>query len=147
MGFGQKTSSLAGLCQARRRLGDARLFNALQVAIGVVTLLALASLFAAVEQGPLGRPDMQIAGNFSYGNTLNWYQDIAAAAYPQGRVVSVPLLVYRLLMLAWALWLAFALLGWLRWGWQCLATGGLWRATGKRAVPPKEAGAAGTGRE
>lgn len=130
-----------------QRFGDARLFNALQVAIGVVTLLALASLFAAVEQGLLGRPDMQIAGNFSYGNTLNWYQDIAAAAYPQGRVVSVPLLVYRLLMLAWALWLAFALLGWLRWGWQCLATGGLWRATGKRAVPPKEAGAGGTGKE
>lgn len=90
---------------------------------------------------------MQIAGNFSYGDTLNWYQDIAAAAYPQGRVVSVPLLVYRLLMLAWALWPAFALLGWLRWGWLCLATGGLWRATGKRAVPPKEAGTAGTGRE
>lgn len=127
-----------------RRIADARLFNALQVAIGVVTLLALASLFAAVEQGLLGRPDMQIAGNFSYGTTLNWYQDIATAVYPQGYVVSVPLLVYRLLMLAWALWLAFALLGWLRWGWQCLATDGLWRATGKRAAPPQEAGTAGT---
>lgn len=124
-----------------RRFTDARLFNALQVAIGVVTLLALASLFGAVEQGLLGRPDMQIAGNFSYGNTLNWYQDISDSAYPQGQVVSVPLLVYRLLMLAWALWLAFALLGWLRWGWQCLASDGLWRATGKRATRAAETGA------
>lgn len=122
---------------------NARLFNVLQVAIGVMTLLALVSLFGAVEQGLLGRPDMQIAGNFSYGNTLNWYQDMAAAAYPQGDVVSVPLLVYRLLMLAWALWLAFALLGWLRWGWRCLATDGLWRAVGKRAGPAKDAGTAG----
>lgn len=126
-----------------QRFDNARLFNALQLAIGVATLLALASLFAAVEQGLLGRPDMQIAGNFSYGNTLNWYQDSAVAAYPQGRVVSVPLLVYRLLMLAWALWLAFALLGWLRWGWQCLSADGLWRVTAKRAKPGTGAGAAG----
>ena len=48
---------------------------------------------------------------------------------------------YRLLMLAWALWLAFALLGWLRWGWQCLASDGLWRATGKRATRAAETGA------
>jgi hypothetical protein len=30
-------------------------------------------------------------------------------------------------MLAWALWLALALLHWLKWGWQCLSEGGLWR--------------------
>jgi len=36
-------------------------------------------------------------------------------------------MAYRLLMLAWALWLAFALLGWLRWGWQCFSRNGLWK--------------------
>jgi hypothetical protein len=30
-------------------------------------------------------------------------------------------------MLAWALWLAFYLLQWLRWGWGCFARGGIWR--------------------
>jgi hypothetical protein len=30
-------------------------------------------------------------------------------------------------MLAWALWLAQALLRWLRWGWQCFTAGELWR--------------------
>jgi hypothetical protein len=31
------------------------------------------------------------------------------------------------LMLAWALWLAYRLLGWLRWGWQGLSRPVLWR--------------------
>jgi hypothetical protein len=39
----------------------------------------------------------------------------------------VPLFVYRLAMLAWALWLAHALLGWLRFGWDAFGTGGFWR--------------------
>jgi len=30
-------------------------------------------------------------------------------------------------MLAWALWLALALLRWLRWAWESLAAGGGWR--------------------
>jgi hypothetical protein len=30
-------------------------------------------------------------------------------------------------MLAWALWLAQALLRWLRWGWLCFTSGELWR--------------------
>ncbi len=30
-------------------------------------------------------------------------------------------------MLAWALWLAFAMLRWLRWGWGCFSHNGLWR--------------------
>jgi membrane protein YdbS with pleckstrin-like domain len=41
--------------------------------------------------------------------------------------VSVPLLVYRLLMLAWALWLAYSLLKWLRWAWECYGDHGYWR--------------------
>jgi len=58
---------------------------------------------------------MTLAG--SYFKTFAW-------------VISVPLLVYRLAMLAWALWLAIALLRWLRWGWECVTTGGGWRAWG-----------------
>jgi hypothetical protein len=41
-------------------------------------------------------------------------------------VLSVPLFVYRSLMLLWALWLAWSLLKWLRWAWQCFSMGGLW---------------------
>ena len=42
-------------------------------------------------------------------------------------MISAPRLVYRLAMLAWALWLALALLRWLRWGWESFTTGGGWR--------------------
>jgi hypothetical protein len=36
-------------------------------------------------------------------------------------------LAWRLAMLAFALWLAFRLIGWLRWAWACASTGGWWK--------------------
>jgi hypothetical protein len=103
-------------------------FNLLQTALGLLTLAALGLLFAAVEQGLLGLPDMQVAGNDSTASTLNWYQDRSPAELPMPWVVSAPLWSYRVLMLVWALWLAYSLLNWLRWGWECLGVGGLWRS-------------------
>jgi hypothetical protein len=52
--------------------------------------------------------------------------------------VSVPLLVYRLVMLAWSLWLALAVIRWARWIWACFTERGLWRPRfpGKPAAPP-----------
>ncbi len=109
--------------------------NLTQLALAVLTLGAAGILFAAIRQGLLGAPDMQIAGNGSSAWALAWYQDRVAGTLPQGWVISVPLMVYRLLMLAWALWLAFSLLRWLRWGWTCMTAGGLWRPGPPRARP------------
>lgn len=103
-------------------------FNLMQMGIAVVTLAVLAILFWAVQQGLLGRPQMQVSGFGSDSYNLNWYQDRVEDGYPQGSVVSVPLYVYRILMLLWALWLAFALLRWLQWGWKAFAHHGLWRS-------------------
>jgi hypothetical protein len=50
-------------------------------------------------------------------------------------MISAPLWVYRVLMLVWALWLAYTLLDWLRWGWNCYAAGGLWRPRKKKEKP------------
>jgi hypothetical protein len=36
--------------------------------------------------------------------------------------------VYKVLILAWALWLSFALLRWLPWVWRSFAGEGLWRS-------------------
>ena len=105
-------------------------FRALQVVLAVWTLVALASLFASIEAGLLGLPHMQISGNGSSAEHLQWFHDRMAGALPQMWAVSVPLMVYRLAMLLWALWLASALLSWLRWGWECFSEGGLWRSTG-----------------
>jgi hypothetical protein len=85
----------------------------------------------------LGLPEMQIAGNGSTAYALSWYQDRSGSVLPRGLVLSVPLWVYRFLMLAWALWLAFALLGWLRWAWGSFSSGGLWKPRRPRiATPP-----------
>jgi hypothetical protein len=106
---------------------DATSFNLVQMALVGWTSVAIGILFFAIQQGLLGQPEMQIAGNGSTADTLRWYQDRSAAVLPQPWVISVPLLVYRLLMLAWALWIAAALLRWLRWGWDSFGSGGYWR--------------------
>ena len=120
---------------ADRKIGAFR-FDLLQLALVGLTLAALAALLGAIEQGLLGTPEMQVAGNGSSAWQLSWYQDRIAGPLPTASVVSAPLLLYRGLMLLWALWLAFALLKWLGWGWRCFSAGGLWRRLrrGKAAV-------------
>lgn len=116
-----------GLRKNWQHASAGKVFNLVQIGLVLLTLLALSVLFFAIQQGLLGLPNMQISGNRSYGAVLRWYQDRSSASLPQAWVLSVPLLVYRLLMLSWALWLAFALLRWLRWGWDCFSQQGLWR--------------------
>jgi len=94
---------------------NAKYFNGVQILIGITTLLSLAILVFAVEQGLLGgSPDMQISGNQSTAFNLNWYQDRSQPALPQATALSVPILAYRILMLIWSFWLAAALLNWLK---------------------------------
>ena len=102
-------------------------FNTAQVLLIILTLIALGSLMVALQQGLLGWPEMQISGNGSTAYHLHWYQDRITAELPQPWVISVPLLAYRILMLLWALWLAFSLINWLRTGWENFTTGGMWR--------------------
>ncbi len=120
-------------------------FNLMQVGLVLLTLVALATLVGAVAKGLLGSPDMQIVGNSSWAQQLQWYQDRVAGVLPQADVISVPVLYYRLLMLAWALWLAVALLGWLRWGWAALGHGGLWQAKPEKTPIPSPSPARGEG--
>ena len=103
------------------------IFNAIQIGLGILTLVALITLLFAIKQGLLGSPNMHIAGNGSDSYHLRWYEDRAAGILPQVWVFSLSMWVYRIAMLLWALWLAFALLGWLRWGWECFSTHSLWK--------------------
>jgi hypothetical protein len=116
----------------------------LQLALAGLTVFALAGLFAAIQKGLLGHPEMQIAGNDSTASMLQWYQDRTGGPLPRPAALSAPLWAYRLAMLLWALWLAQALLGWLRWGWRCFTEGGAWRPLRRRAAaPPPVPGAPG----
>lgn len=104
----------------------------IQLGLALFTLVAFAALYQAIEQGLLGTPQMQVAGNGSGPGLLQWYTDRIPGALPSAWVVSLPLWSYRLLMLAWALWIANALIGWLRWGWECYGRDGLWQPLAKR---------------
>jgi hypothetical protein len=101
-------------------------FNLMQVGLVVLSIAALSALLLALEQGLLGSPAMQVAGNGSTATELNWYQDRIDAEGAQVTLISAPIWVYRLLMLVWALWLAWRLLDWLRWGWQGLMSPTPW---------------------
>ncbi len=102
-------------------------FDLLQVSLVLLTVAALGVLYWAIQQGLMASPEMQIAGNDSSATLLKWYQDRIDGHMPMPLVFSLPRWTYRVLMLLWSLWLAAALVGWLKWGWSCFSTGGMWR--------------------
>jgi len=102
-------------------------FDAVQIAIAAVTVIALTAIVTSLPMGLLGTPDMHVSGNDSYGNSLNWFADRSDSILPIAAAWSVPMWIYKALILAWALWLSFALLRWLPWVWQCFSSQGLWR--------------------
>jgi hypothetical protein len=115
---------------------SAGLFNLRQLALFGWTLAAAGVLFAAIYGGLLGQPEMQVTGNGSTANHLRWFDDRTTGPMPAGWILSVPMLVYRGAMLAWSLWLALALLSWIKWAWSAFSAGGLWRSSPPRTPPP-----------
>ena len=113
----------------RKKIDTAEMnyFNLMQVLLALLVIAGASSLLWAVQQGLLGVPRMQIAGNGSTASELNWYQDRSDALLPQASIVSLPLTVYRWLMLAWALWLALSVLKWSQWAWDAFTHGERWR--------------------
>jgi hypothetical protein len=109
-------------------------FNLSQIGLVVLTLVALVSLISAVPQGLLGSPDMHVTGNGSTAQGLQWFADRSNDVLPQASAISVPLWVYKTLMLLWALWLANALIGWLRDAFAAWTRDGYWRNSTKPGV-------------
>ncbi len=118
-----------------------RHFNLVQVGLGLLSVVALMSLISAIPFGLLSTPDMRIRGPGSGASLFSWFLDQSTDVLPQPAVISVSLWWYKLAMLAWALWLSFALLRWLPWGWRAFTATGLWRgklagSTAAAAKPP-----------
>ena len=111
-------------------------FDLMQAGLLLLTVIALFALASAIPQGLLGQPDMHVTGNGSTAQTLQWFADRSMDGLPQVSATSLPLWVYKVLMLAWALWLANSLIGWLRNGFAAWAKDGYWRPRPKPA--PKQ---------
>ena len=119
-------------CGVRERVSSDALswwrFNLLQVFIGGLTVIALLSIITALPQGLLGTPDMQVTGHHSYGAVLGWFADRSSSLLPVATAFTVPVWIYKVLILVWALWLSFALLRWLPWVWEKFSSDGFWRS-------------------
>ncbi|HEY2683412.1 MAG TPA: hypothetical protein VGI93_07890 [Steroidobacteraceae bacterium] len=101
-------------------------FNALQVALLGLSLVAVLSLLAAIPFGLLGNPDMRIAGPGERLEGLSWFTDQTSGPLPDAWVFSLSLWWYKGAMLAWALWLALALTRWLPLAWRALNASAFW---------------------
>lgn len=122
-------------------------FNIVQALLVLLALAGFEALYETLGAGLLGLPRMQVAGNGSTAAVLHWTFDRVAGAVPVCWARSAPMLVFRGLMLAWALWLAWSLLRWLRWGFDSLTTGGGWRKVAMTVkLPGRDRPAAGPGR-
>jgi hypothetical protein len=132
---------LALAWRKRRPLQRAIAFDALQVGLVIWAIVTAVLLYQAIETGLLFRPDMQVAGNQSSNTELRWYVDRVAEATPAAGVLSLPLWVYRVAMLVWALWLASSLVRWVVWVWRAFTEAGVWRPLqllNRKTPPPAE---------
>ncbi len=102
-------------------------FDALQLLLAGWALVSLVLLYLAIQQGLLFRPDMQVAGNASTDQVLRWYADRVTGDMAPAGVFSLPIWVYRVAMLAWALWLAASLVRGIGPAWRAFTEGGAWR--------------------
>jgi hypothetical protein len=80
---------------------------------------------------------MQVAGNGSTDTLLRWYADRVSGDAPAAGVLSLPLWLYRVLMLLWALWLAASLVRAAGPAWRAFSEGGLWRPILFRSRKPQ----------
>jgi hypothetical protein len=103
-------------------------FNIQQVLLALFTVFAIFLLvFSGIRNGLLSAPDMGIEGVGSGYGTFSWFQDQTPGVLESPAVYSVPMWSYRLLFFVWAGWMAFALVGWLRWAFNAWKANGLWR--------------------
>ena len=100
--------------------------NLLQIASAILSVATVITLIASVPGALLGTPDMQVQGNGSSAYYYNWFTDQSESTLPSAWVLSLPLWVYRVIMLVWSLWLAFALIRWVPWAWQQWANPKMW---------------------
>ncbi len=110
-------------CQWRRQNNQENKQYSMQSSwlILLSTIAAVITLVMAVPFGLLQSPDMGVVGNGSYGNSLQWFLDRGEGTLGEIIIYSLPVWVYKGLMLLWATWLSFSLIRWLGWVWSDLS--------------------------
>jgi len=79
-------------------------------------------------------PDMMVAGGGSTNWQWIWYQDRQGADYVSAGLVSLPMWIWKSLMLVWSFWIASRVIVWSKQAWAAASRGGMWRAE----TPPEQ---------
>ncbi|MFK7887742.1 MAG: hypothetical protein AB8G16_12860 [Gammaproteobacteria bacterium] len=108
-------------------------FNLVQVGLAFLLFVATVSLLTTIPFGLLGTADMGVTGNNSTGTFLRWFLDRTSGMLPAAGVITLPMWVYKGLILLWSLWLAFAVMRWLPWMWRAFSKDGYWRNKAPKA--------------
>lgn len=111
--------------------------NLLHLGLIGYSFVFLIVLTAAVYQGLVSSPDMEVVGAGSHGHRLIWVSDRSAGSFAPVGAFSLSIWVWRAFMLAWALWLSRSLIVWLRWAWTEMQVGSFWIANPARGRMPE----------
>ena len=102
-------------------------FNVVQALLALFTLYVFTILFSGIRMGLQETPDMGILDQRFGDGRLWWFADHTSGVAAAPTVISAPMGLYRVLFFAWAGWMAFALVRWLRWAFDAWKSHGLWR--------------------
>jgi hypothetical protein len=116
-----------GVRERQATIKSTILFNLTQIGLFIWSLLALYNIYKSLQNGLLSAPYMRTEGFGSTDHYLHWFVDRAKNAWPEAWVLTIPERVYRIIMLAWALWLAISIIRWLKWGWHCFSKECYWK--------------------
>lgn len=102
------------------------LFRITQALFVLSALMMAGILYSAIKNGLLGIPDMQISGNGSGQELLRWTADRSGEILPRPWAAMLSVYIFRILMFAWAAWLALKVTEWARWAYSAFTRGGIW---------------------
>ncbi len=109
-------------------------FNLFQLVLVAAIVASIFVIYQSISRGLLGVPSMYVLGNNSNSFQLNWYQDKIDALLPPISFVSLPIMIYRGVMLAWSLWLATSMIRWASWIWSSLSKDQFWKKTKAKQI-------------
>lgn len=111
----------------RKRLIDAtpdqRRYNMVQLAIALLTICTVLLALNAARL-LLTEPMSTLAENMHGSDLLRWYGDRTDDAMPQGKVLSVPASLWRVLGVAWVGYVGWRSIAWFKWARGELSNGG-----------------------
>ncbi len=132
--------------RARTKLDDLPVYayRIIQIGLGFLAFVGLMALFLTVLNALQTPPDMYITSSsmlahlssFSSldAHVLRWFADESSVDLPTAWVFSLPFWVYQLTMLAWSLWLVFALTKWVRATFSALSSPSYWGSKTAQSV-------------